>query len=66
MPKMKTKRAAAKRFRVLGSGKFKRAKMGRRHGLSNKSRRRRVRLGVVALVDARDQHSVERMLPYLK
>ena len=41
MPKMKTKRAAAKRFSLTGSGKAKLRKQGRRHQLSNKSRKRK-------------------------
>lgn len=66
MPKMKTKRAAAKRFRALGSGKFKRAKKGRRHILINKNRKRKRRLNEVALVHPADQKNVQRMLPYAK
>ena len=66
MPKMKSNRAAAKRFKVLGSGKFKRAKKGRRHILSNKNRKRKRRLKDVALVHPDDQKRVERMLPYAK
>ena len=41
MPKMKTKRAAAKRFSPTGGGKLKHNKMGRRHQLSNKGRKRK-------------------------
>lgn len=66
MPKMKTNRAAAKRFKALGSGKFKRAKKGRRHILSNKNRKRKRRLKEIALVHPDDQKRVERMLPYAK
>ena len=64
MPKMKTKRGAAKRFRALGSGGFKRAKKGRRHILSNKSRARKRRLREKALVHPSDEKSVARMMPY--
>ncbi|MBX2811444.1 MAG: 50S ribosomal protein L35 [Myxococcales bacterium] len=64
MPKMKTKKGAAKRFRALGSGGFKRAKKGRRHILSNKNRKRKRRLKDVALVHPADAKSVARMLPY--
>lgn len=64
MPKMKTKRAAAKRFRVTGSGKIKRAKAGRRHILSNKNRKRKRRLGEISYVEAVDQKPIERLLPY--
>ncbi len=62
---MKTNRAAAKRFRVLGSGKFKRAKQGRRHILSNKNRKRKRRLGEIAYVHPSDEKSVRRMVPHL-
>lgn len=41
MPKMKTKRAAAKRISLTGSGKAKVRKQGRRHLLSSKSRKRK-------------------------
>jgi len=49
MPKMKTKRNAAKRFKVSGSGKIKRFKAGARHLLTRKSpkRKRRLRKGGV-------------------
>lgn len=64
MPKMKTKRGAAKRFRALGSGGFKRAKKGRRHILSNKSTKRKRGLRDIALVHKSDEKSVARMMPY--
>lgn len=64
MPKMKTKRAAAKRFRVNGSGKIKRAKAGRRHILSNKNRKRKRRLGEVSYVSKQDHDAVQRLIPY--
>jgi large subunit ribosomal protein L35 len=64
MPKMKTKRNAAKRFRVLGSGKIKRAKAYRRHILEHKSRQRKRRLSAKALVHETQEKQVKRMLPY--
>ncbi len=64
MPKMKTKRAAAKRFRVTGKGKFKRAKRGRRHILSNKNRKRKRRLGETAYIDGADEVHLRRTMPY--
>ena len=66
MPKMKTKRAAAKRFRVLGSGKVKRAKAYRRHILEHKSRARKRRLSEKATVHETQQKQVKRMIPYAK
>lgn len=44
MPKMKTNRSAAKRFRITGSGRVRRTKCGGNHGLSNKNRKRLRRL----------------------
>ena len=66
MPKMKSKRCAAKRFRALGSGKFKRALKGKRHNLSNKSRKRKRNLLGMVVVDDADLGSIRRMLPYAK
>lgn len=65
MPKIKTRRGAAKRFSVTGSGKIKRAKAFKRHQLSCKSRKEKRQLrhaGTVADVDSRN---VRRMIPYL-
>ena len=44
MPKMKTKRNAAKRFKLTGSGKLKRFKAGGRHLLTRKGQKRKRRL----------------------
>ncbi len=44
MPKMKTNRAAAKRFKVTGSGRVRRSKGGGNHGMQEKSRKRLRRL----------------------
>lgn len=51
MPKIKTRRAAAKRFSLTGSGKFKRRRQNLRHGMTNKSAERKMRLGQSTLVD---------------
>ncbi|SME87810.1 50S ribosomal protein L35 [Desulfovibrio gilichinskyi] len=64
MPKMKTRRGAAKRFTKTGSGKFKRRKQGLRHILTKKSAKRKSRLGQSALVDSANLGQVKRMLPY--
>jgi len=66
MPKMKSNRGAAKRFRALGSGKFKRAHCGKRHNLSNKTRKRNRNLLGMSVVDDADMRSIRRMLPYAK
>jgi len=64
MPKMKTKRAAAKRFKVSGSGRVRRPKGGAQHGFIGKSRKRRRRLRDNDMVDAAMEHRVKIMLPY--
>ncbi len=64
MPKIKTRRAAAKRFEVTGSGKFRRRKQNLRHILTKKNAKRRMRLGKSAIVDSTNEAAVKRMLPY--
>jgi large subunit ribosomal protein L35 len=64
MPKMKTNKAAAKRFRVTGSGRVKRPKAGGNHGMQEKSRKRLRRLRKNDMVDKTMQAHVKRMLPY--
>ncbi|MBE9126994.1 MULTISPECIES: 50S ribosomal protein L35 [unclassified Coleofasciculus] len=65
MPKLKTRRAAAKRFRVTGTGKIRRRKAFKNHLLQHKSSQRRRRLSNLSLVDERDADNVRLMLPYL-
>ncbi len=62
MPKQKTNRAAAKRFKITGTGKVMRAHSGLRHGMVGKSRKRKRRLVGVSLVADVDQPRVLRML----
>ena len=64
MPKMKTKRSAAKRFGVTGSGKFRRRRQNLRHILTKKNAKRKMRLGQGAIVDSANTDAVRRMLPY--
>ena len=64
MPKIKTRRAAAKRFTVTGSGKFRRSKQNLRHILTKKNAKRRMRLGQSAIVDQANEKAVQRMMPY--
>lgn len=64
MPKMKTRRAAAKRFRVTGTGEFKRAKAFKNHQLEHKSPKRKRNLRKAALISSSDFERVSRMLPY--
>ena len=65
MPKLKTRRAAAKRFARTGTGKFKRRRQNLRHILTKKSAKRKMRLGQPALVDSANMAAVKRMCPYL-
>ena len=64
MPKMKTRRTAAKRFKVTGSGQFKRAKAFKSHILEKKSPSRKRNLRKAALVSKSDHARVAKMLPY--
>lgn len=63
MPKIKTRRAAAKRFTVTGSGKFKRRRQNLRHILTKKSAKRKMVLGQSTIVDSTNEKAVRRMLP---
>ena len=62
MPKLKTNRAAAKRFKVSGSGKAVRFSAGKRHGMIGKRRSRKRRLLGSSVVDPVDQARMQRML----
>lgn len=64
MPKMKTKRAAAKRFRATGSGKVRRATAGKQHLMRGKSAGRLRGLKKNSIVHASDEHRIKRLLPY--
>lgn len=62
MPKMKTNRAAAKRFRATASGKVKRSHAFHRHILSSKTRKRKKHLEFTTVVDKTNEKKVKRML----
>jgi large subunit ribosomal protein L35 len=62
LPKIRTSRSAAKRFRKTGSGRFKRSKAFRGHLLTKKSSKRKRSLRKAGLVDKADQKRVERLL----
>ena len=64
MPKMKSHRGAAKRFRKTGTGKIVRAHANRRHILTKKSKWRKRRLRKEALVDPADVKRLNQMLPH--
>ena len=65
MPKMKTSRAAAKRFKLTGTGKLKRAKAYKSHILTKKSTKRKRNLRQAAMPDATNVKNMKKILPYL-
>jgi len=62
MPKMKTHRGAAKRFKITGTGKIRRRHAYRDHLLEHKPTTRTRRLGRLAEVTGGDKKRIERML----
>ena len=64
MPKLKTHKGAAKRFRTTATGKIKRGHSHARHILTKKSTKRKRHLDIDVLVSKADQKRVEVMLPY--
>ncbi len=64
MPKMKTNRGAAKRFKKTAKGGFKRAQSHRRHILTKKSSKRKRQLGTPSHVHESDVAMVRRMMPF--
>ena len=65
MPKMKTKRGAAKRFKKTGSGKIKRSKAFTSHILTKKSTKTKRKLRKSGLVDPANAPTIRKILPYL-
>jgi large subunit ribosomal protein L35 len=65
MPKMKTKRGAAKRLKRTASGKLKRAGGWKQHKLEKKQPGRRRRLRASKLIHPADAARMERLVPYL-
>ncbi len=65
MPKMKTSRSAAKRFKVTGTGKLKRNKAYKRHILTKKTRKTKRNLRKAAMVDTTNIKTMKKILPYL-
>ena len=64
MPKKKTKRAAAKRFKVSGTGKLIRHKAYKSHILTKKTTKRKRNLRKAAVLDQTNVRSMKRILPY--
>ncbi len=65
MPKLKTNRGAAKRFRATGSGRIKRKNAFHSHILTKKDQKRKRRLRSITLVAKSDEKSVRRLIPNL-
>lgn len=64
MPKMKTRRSAAKRYRVTGTGKVRYKKQGLRHILTKKSSKRKRNLRKSGIMSKVESKQIKRLLPY--
>ena len=64
MPKLKTHKGAAKRFKKTGTGKFKRRHAFARHILTSKAKSRKRKLATGVIVDPANARELQRMLPY--
>ena len=64
MPKLKTNRGAAKRFKKTASGKYKRRSSHMNHILTKKSSKRKRQLRSSSLISAGDLKSIKKLLPY--
>ena len=65
MPKMKTSKAAAKRFTMTGTGKLMRMKAGKQHILTKKSTKTKRNLRKATVMDASNEKNMKKILPYL-
>ena len=65
MPKIKTRRATAKRFKLTATGRLKRSCANKSHILTKKTRKRKRNLRKGGLVNAANANQVKRQLPYL-
>jgi large subunit ribosomal protein L35 len=65
MPKIKTKRAASKRFKLTGTGKLKRMKANKSHILTKKSAKRKRNLRQPTMTDDSNVKNMKKVLPYL-
>ena len=65
MPKMKTSRAAAKRFKKTGTGKLKRMKAYKSHILTKKTTKRKRNLRKLTMTDSTNEKVMKKILPYL-
>jgi large subunit ribosomal protein L35 len=62
MPKMRTKRGAAKRFKLTGTGRVKRSRAYKSHILTKKHPKRKRRLRQATTVAPADEHRIKRLL----
>ena len=65
MPKIKTNRAAAKRFKATGTGKLKRNKAYRRHILTKKTTKNKRNLRKAGMMDQTNIKNMKKILPYI-
>ena len=65
MPKMKTSKTAAKRFKLTGTGKLKRSKAYKNHILAKKTTKRKRNLRKPAMTDGSNVKNMKKILPYL-
>ena len=65
MPKIKTSRAAAKRFKKTGTGKVVRSEAYKRHILTKKSQKRKRNLRKATIMDQTNVKNMKKILPYL-
>jgi large subunit ribosomal protein L35 len=65
MPKLKTKKAAAKRFKKTGTGELKRMKAYKSHILTKKSAKRKRNLRKATLTDSTNIKAMKKIMPYL-
>ncbi len=64
MPKLKTKKAAAKRFKITGTGKVMHYGAGGGHLLSGKNSKRKRRIKTAAVLSKGDSKRIKKLLPY--
>ena len=65
MPKMKTNKSAAKRFKATGTGKLKRNRANKQHILTKKTTKRKRGLRQTAMTDKTNEKNMKKILPYL-
>lgn len=65
MPKLKTSKAASKRFSVTATGKLKRMKAGKQHILTKKSTKTKRNLRKSTIMDKTNEKNMKKILPYL-